>query len=74
MKSPNNDQQLPIRYENINVSEGTNKLSNLILFYPYNPYKKRDSYMSWLQDGNLPFCGIIEEILQKRLYIVFRLA
>ncbi|MFX1450876.1 MAG: hypothetical protein ACFFCM_08540 [Promethearchaeota archaeon] len=65
MKPINNDQSLPIRYEKVNIDEGITKLSNLILFYPYNPYNERSTNMYWLKSGNLPFCGIIDESHRK---------
>lgn len=49
VKPQNNGQTLPIRYENIDIKEGNNKLSNLIIFYPYNPYKELNQSMSWLK-------------------------
>ena len=65
MKSSNHDEALPIKYSELNIQEASTKLSNLVLFYPYNPYKERDLNMPWLDDHNLPFCGIISECHRK---------
>jgi len=65
MKFSNKDETLPIKYNEINIQEASTKLSNLVFFYPYNPYKERDLNMPWLEYNNLPFCGIISECHRK---------
>lgn len=65
MKLSKNKEALPIKYTEINIQEASTKLSNLVFFYPYNPYKERDLNMPWLEYDNLPFCGIISECHRK---------
>ncbi|KKM79020.1 hypothetical protein LCGC14_1354120 [marine sediment metagenome] len=65
MRLTNNNQSVPIRYENTNIPEGYTKLSNLILFYPFNPQKERSQNMHWLHYDNMPICGVIGECNRK---------
>ncbi len=61
---------LPIEHERKNIDEAITKLSNLIMFYPFNPLKEKDSGKFWLKHGNMPFCGTIGECHKKGFKLI----